>query len=152
MATRGLPAWPFTATAPDDLPTAERLLLDTARAWAAACARREPPVPVMRRLLATECAEAAAPALDALLRALAEAAPLTLGCPLCPRLVGEEPPILLAAALAQRGARREALACLLKRLPNPQAYAAMAAAIGLGTNFARAGLRFADPWVPPKPA
>jgi hypothetical protein len=149
MATRGLPAWPYTSADPDDLPAAERLLLDAARAWAAACRRGEPPVPALNRLLATERAEAAAPALDALLRALTQAAPLTLGCPLCPRLVGEEPPILLAAALAQRGARREALACLLKRLPNPLAYAAMAAAIGLGCGFRQAGLRFADPWAAP---
>ena len=146
MATRGLPAWPYTGTAPEDLPPAEHLLLDTMRAWAEACRREEPPVPAMRRLLATERAEAAAPALDALLRALAQAHPLTLGCPLCPRLVGEEPPILLAAALTGRGARREALAFLLKRLPNPQAYAAMAAAIALGCALRAAGLRFADPW------
>ena len=146
MATRGLPAWPFTSTDPEDLPAAERLLLDCARSWASACRREEPPLPAMRRILATESAEAAAPAIDALLRALAQAAPLTLGCPLCPRLVGEEPPLLLAAALSQRGARREALACLLKRMPNPQAYAAAAAAIALGCTFRAAGLRFADPW------
>jgi hypothetical protein len=149
MATRGLPAWPHTVTDPEDLPSAERLLIDAARAWAAACHRGEPPLPALRRLLATESAEAAAPALDALLRALAQAGPLTLGCPLCPRLVGEEPPLLLAAALAQRGARREALACLLNRLPNTLGYAAMAAAIGLGCGFRQAGLRFADPWAAP---
>jgi hypothetical protein len=149
MATRGLPAWPYTSAEPEALPTAEGLLLDAVRAWAAACNRGEPTLPAMRRILVTEGAEDAAPALDALLRALAQAAPLTLGCPLCPRLIGEEPPILLAAALAQRGARGEALACLLKRLPNPQAYAAMAAALGLGCGFARAGLRFADPWAAP---
>jgi hypothetical protein len=146
MATRGLPAWPYTGEAPEDLPPAERLLLDATRAWAAACRRGDPPLPAMRRLLSTESAEAAAAPLDAMLRALAQAHPLTLGCPLCPRLVGEEPPILLAAALAGRGARREALAFLLKRLPNPQAYAAMAAAIALGCALRCAGLRFADPW------
>lgn len=146
MATRGLPAWPYTGAEPEELPPAERLLLDAARAWAGACRHGEPPLPALRRLLATESAEAAAPALDALLRALAQAGPLTLGCPLCPRLVGEEPPLLLAAALAQRGARREALACLLNRLPGTLGYAAMAAAIGLGCAFRQAGLRFADPW------
>jgi hypothetical protein len=146
MATRGLPAWPFTQAEPDDLPPAERLLLDAARAWAAACARAEPTVPALRRLLATESAEAAATALDAMLRALAAPHPLTLGCPLCPRLVGEEAPLLLLAALAQRGPRREALACLLARLPGRHGYDAMAAAIGLGCAFRAAGLRFADPW------
>jgi hypothetical protein len=146
MATRGLPAWPFTAVEPEALPPAERLLLDAARAWAAACRQGEPPAPALRRLLATERAEAALPAIDALLRALARAHPLTIGCPFCPRLVGEEPPILLAAALAQRGARREALACLLHRMPGRDGYAAMAAAIGIGVAFRQAGLRFTDPW------
>jgi hypothetical protein len=152
MATRGLPTWPYSATDPDELPPAERLLLDAARAWAAACRCGEPPMPAIQRLLATESAEAAAPALDAMLRALAQAAPLTLGCPLCPRLVGEEPPMLLIAALAQRGPRREALACLLNRMPGTLGYAAMAAAIHLGCGFSQAGLRFADPWAAQKAA
>jgi hypothetical protein len=39
MATRGLPAWPYTGIAPEDLPPAERLLLDAIRAWAEACCR-----------------------------------------------------------------------------------------------------------------
>ncbi|WP_372617892.1 hypothetical protein [Falsiroseomonas sp.] len=146
MATRGLPAWPYIGADPEDLPQAERLLVDAARAWAAACRRREPTVPALRRLLSTESAETAAPALDAMLRALAEAHPLTLGCPLCPRLVGEEPPMLLIAALAQRGPRREALACLLNRMPGTLGYTAMASAIHLGCAFRQAGLRFADPW------
>ncbi len=146
MATRGLPAWPYTAAEPDSLPQAERLLLDAARAWAAACRQGAPPLLAIRNLLATENATRAAPALDALLRALAEAHPLTLGCPLCPRLVGEEPPLLLAVALAQRGERHQALACLLKRLPDRQTYAAMAAAIALGGAFRAVGLVFADPW------
>jgi hypothetical protein len=146
MATRGLPAWPYTATDPEDLPATERLLLDAARAWAAACNRGIATIPAMRRILATESAEPAAPALDALLRSLAGAGPLTLGCPLCPRLIGEEPPLLLIAALAQRGPRREALACLLNRMPGSLGYDAMAAAIGLGCAFRQAGLLFADPW------
>jgi hypothetical protein len=146
MTTRGLPTWPFATAEPESLPAAERLLLEAARAWAAACRQNAPPVLAIRNLLATENATRAAPALDALLRALAEAHPLTLGCPLCPRLVGEEPPLLLAVALAQRGERHQALACLLKRLPNRQAYAAMAAAIALGCAFRCAGLLFADPW------
>jgi hypothetical protein len=146
MATRGLRTWPYTDAEPEALPVAERLLLDAVRAWAQACRLGSAMQPAMRTILASESAEAAAPALDAFLRALAEAAPLTVGCPLCPKLVGEEPPILLAAALAQRGAKREALGCLLKRLPNPQAYAAMAAVIGVGFGFRQAGLRFGDPW------
>lgn len=146
MATRGLPAWPFTDAEAEALPGAERLLLDAARAWAAACRRGASPLHAARNLLVAGDAAPAAPALDALLRALAEAHPLALGCPLCPRLVGEEPPLLLAVALAQRGERHQALACLLKHLPNRQAYAAMAAAIALGVAFRAAGLLFADPW------
>lgn len=146
MATRGLPLWPWTDAEADALPVPERLLLDAARAWAAAARTGMPALPAMQRVLAAEDAQAAGPALDALLRALARAHPLTLGCPLCPRLVGEEPPLLLATALAQRGPRREALACLLKRLPNLEAYAAMAAAIAVGVAFRRAGLLLADPW------
>ncbi|PWS37652.1 hypothetical protein DFH01_12610 [Falsiroseomonas bella] len=146
MATRGLPAWPYTTTDPEDLPAAERLLLDSARAWAAARNQGIATVPAMRRILATESAEGAAPAMDALLRNLTSAGPLTLGCPLCPRLVGEEPPLLLFAALVQRGPRREAFACLLNRMPGRPGYDAMAAAIHLGAAFRRAGLLFADPW------
>jgi hypothetical protein len=146
MATRGLPTWPFTGAEPESLPNAERLLVDAVRAWAAEGSRGGAPHLAARRILATESAEAASAALDTLLRALARPHALTLGCPLCPRLVGEEPPILLAAALAQRGPRREALACLLSRLPNTEAYAATTAAIELGCAFRAAGLRFADPW------
>lgn len=146
MATRGMPTWPYTGTDPEELPQAERLLLDTARAWAAACNQGIATIPAMRRVLATESADAAAPIVDALLRALAQAGPLTLGCPLCPRLIGEEPPLLLIAALAQRGPRREAFACLLNRMPGKLGYDAMAAAIGLGCAFRQAGLLFGDPW------
>jgi len=149
MTTRGLPLWPWTGAEPDALPPTERLLIDAVRLWAAEARHGRPPLPALRRLLATEGAEQAAAPIAALLRALAHAHPLTVGCPLCPRLVGEEPPLLLAAALAQRGPRREALACLLSRLPAADAYAAMAAAIGLGCAFAQAGLRFADPWACP---
>lgn len=146
MATRGLPAWPYTDAVPEDLPPPERLLLDATRAWVAACHRGDPPGPASRRLLVTERAEPATAPLDALLRVLAEAAPLAIGCEFCPRLVGDEPAILLASALAQRGPRREALACLLKRLPGPQAQAATKAATDIGSAFRAAGLRFNDPW------
>ena len=145
MATRGLRAWPYVGAEVDALPGAERLLIDTSRVWAAEARAGRPPVPAMRRLLASESAEAAAGPLDALLRALA-GRPLTLGCPLCPLLVGEEPPLLLAVGLAQRGPRREALACLLSRMPNAEAYAAMGAAIAAGCAFRRAGVVFGDPW------
>ena len=146
MATRGLPAWPYTDAEAEALPAPERLLIDTARSWAAEARAGHPPLPAMRRLLACESAQAAAAPLDALLQALATAHPITLGCPLCPRLVGEEPPLLLAVGLAQHGPRREALACLLSRMPNAEAYAATA--IATGCAFRAAGLMFGDPWRP----
>ncbi|MGK7870085.1 hypothetical protein [Falsiroseomonas sp. E2-1-a20] len=145
MATTGLPNWPWSNAEADALPPAERLAIDATRAWAAAARRGEPALLALRHLLSTEDAGAAAEPLDALLRTLAQH-PLTVGCPLCPRLVGEEPALLLAMACAQRGPRREALAFLLRRLPPPQAYAATAAAIAFGCAFRRAGLRLGDPW------
>jgi hypothetical protein len=145
MATTGLPHWPWSGADSAGLPAPERLLIDAARAWARAACLGEPALPALRRLLATEDATAAAEPLDQLLRALAQH-PLTIGCPLCPRLVGEEPALLLTVACAQRGPRREALACLLRRLPPWDAYAATGAAIGLGCAFRKAGLRFGDPW------
>ena len=42
MATRGLPAWPWTSEAADGLPEAERLLLDGARLWCAAVREGRP--------------------------------------------------------------------------------------------------------------
>ncbi|MGG5890762.1 hypothetical protein ACLF3G_27065 [Falsiroseomonas sp. HC035] len=145
MATTGLPNWPWSNAEADALPPAERLAIDATRAWAAAERRGESTLLALRRLLSTEDAVAAAEPLDALLRTLAQH-PLTVGCPLCPRLVGEEPALLLAIACAQRGPRREALAFLLRRLPPAQAYAATAAAIAFGCAFRRAGLRLRDPW------
>lgn len=145
MATSGLPDWPWTGAEADALPVAERLLIDATRIWAAAVRQGQPALLAVRRLLATEDALAAAEPLDTLLRVLAQH-PLTLGCPLCPHLVGEEPALLLAIACAQRGPRREVLACLLRRLPLHQANAATAASIALGCAFRRAGLKLADPW------
>jgi hypothetical protein len=145
MATTGLPNWPWTNAEADAPPPAERLAIDATRAWAAAARRGEPTLLALRRLLATEDAGIAAEPLDALLRTLAQHR-LTVGCPLCPRLVGEEPALLLSIACAQRGPRREALAFLMRRLPPQQAYAATAAAIALGCALRRAGLRLGDPW------
>lgn len=158
MTTRGLPSWPWTGAEADDLPPPERLVLDAARAWAAAASRGEPPLAPVRHIMATEDATSAAGPLDALLRALANAHPLTLGCPLCPRVVGEEPAILLACSLAQRGPRREALAALMHRLPPMSAYAAMSAAIAFGIELRRAGLLLDHPMrvapcrPPPRPS
>ena len=141
MTTSGLPDWPWTHAEADTLPQAERLLLDTLRAWHAAARAGLPPQPAARLVLATEDAAAAAPPLDALLRA----APVAAGCPLCPRVAAPEAGLLLACALAQRGARSEALAALLRLLPLRAAYAAMPAAMHLGCALRRAGLLLRHP-------
>lgn len=137
MSTRGLPEWPWTDAETDGLPAAERLLLDAIRAWRAA----EAPLPALRLLLAAEDAVLAALPLDALLRS----APIRACAPLCPRVNPEEAALMLACALAQRGARSEALAALLRLLPLQAAYAAMPAAIHLGAALRAAGLLMRHP-------
>lgn len=137
MSTSGLPDWPWAGTPADDLPAAERLLLDAVRAWR----HGTPSLHAAGMVLAAEDAGAAAAPLDSLLRA----APVRACCPLCPRVAPEEAALILACALAQRGARSEALAALLRLLPLRRAYAAMPAAIHLGCAFRRAGLLLRHP-------
>jgi hypothetical protein len=137
MSTSGLPDWPWAGTPADDLPAAERLLLDAVRAWH----RGTPPLHAAAMILATEDATASAAPLDSLLRA----APIQAGCPLCPAVASQEAALILACALAQRGARSEALAALLRLFPLRTAYAAMPAAIHLGCAFRRAGLLLRHP-------
>jgi hypothetical protein len=137
MSTSGLPDWPWVGTAADDLSVAERLLLDAVRAWH----RGTPPLPATLIILAAEDAMAAAGPLDTLLRT-AQIAP---ACMLCPNVAPQEAALLLACALAQRGARSEALAALLRLLPLRAAYAAMPAAIHLGCALRRAGLLMRHP-------
>jgi hypothetical protein len=145
MATHGLPAWPWADTPAEALPAAEALLLEGLRAWAEAARQGHPPLPALRLpLIAEDAAEAIAP-LDALLRAFAAAGPPAACCPLCPRVAPAEAMLLLSCALVQRGARREALALLLRQLPPGAAYAAMPAAIHLGIALARAGLLLRNP-------
>ena len=146
MATRGLRHWPYTQACPEDLPAPELTLLDAIRAWEQARRRGDAPLNRARLVLETEGAAAAAPALDGLLGALSGRSAARIGCVLCPRLTEDEALLLTAVALAQRQARGEALAMLLRQLSAPSAYAAMAAAITLGCHFRAAGLRFADPW------
>ncbi len=145
MATTGLPHWPWQHAEADALPTTERLILDAARAWAAAAHQGRPRPAALRQILATENAEAATEALAGVLTPLAQR-PLTLGCPLCPRVIGAEPGLLLALACAQRHRRREALALLLRQAAPREAYAAMAAAVALGAHLRAAGLLFQEPW------
>jgi len=141
MATHGLPDWPWAGTSTDDLPLAERLVLDTIRAWHVAAHAGQAPLSAMSLILATEDATTAAPPLDALLRA----APIEAGCRLCPTVAPQEAALLLACALAQRGARSEALAALLRLLPLRAAYAAMPPAIRLGWALRRSGLLLRHP-------
>ncbi|MBX6744446.1 MAG: hypothetical protein IRY87_20640 [Acetobacteraceae bacterium] len=145
MATRGLPAWPWSDAEVDDLPAAERLLLDGMRLWAAAADADQPPLPALRPPFAAEDASAAIAPLDALLRGIAAAGPLALCCPLCPHVAEEEALLLLSCALTQRGARREALSLFLRWLPPGSAYAAMPPAIHLGIALREAGLLLRNP-------
>jgi hypothetical protein len=141
MGTHGLPDWPWAGTPTDELPQAERLLLDTMRAWHGAARAGQAPLPAMNLVLATEDATTAGPPLHALLCT----APIEAGCRLCPKVAPQEAALLLACALAQRGARSEALAALLRLLPLPAAYAAMPPAIHLGCALRRAGLLLRHP-------
>jgi hypothetical protein len=143
MATHGLPTWPWAKAPTDDLPPAERLLLDGIRLWAAAAGAGRPALPALRLPCIAEDAAAAIAPLDALSRALAGT--MAPACPLCPRVMPAEAVVLLGCALAQRGARREALALLLRHLPPMPAYAAMAAAIQLGLAFGQSGLLLRNP-------
>lgn len=121
----------------DDLPEAEALLLDALRAAAHA------PVPrhAAGMVLATRGASAAAPAIAALATGMAVWRPS-----LCPAIGPEEATLVAAVALAQRGARREALALLCRSVPPLEAYRAMSQAIAIGTAFRMAGLALGCPW------
>ncbi|WP_198369249.1 hypothetical protein [Roseomonas rosulenta] len=141
MATHGLPDWPWAGTPTDDLPPAERLLLETIRVWYGAARAGRAPLPAMSLILATEEAAAAGPPLDAMLRA----APIEACCRLCPKVAPQEAALLLACALAQRGARSEALAALLRLLPLRDAYAAMPPAIRLGCALRHSGVLLRHP-------
>lgn len=143
MATHGLPAWPWTRHPVAELPAAERLLLDAARAWAQAARLGHPPSPALQRLLVTEDAASAAVPLDALLRLTGTEG---VGCAFCAQATEAEAWLLLSCALVQHGAKAEALAQFLRRLPLPNAYRAMPPALGLGVMFRRAGLVFARPF------
>lgn len=143
MATHGLPTWPWTDVEIESLPPPEALLLEAMRRWAWAARRGMAPAQACRPPLVTEDAGDATWPLDGLLRAKEE--PFAIGLPLEPRLQGEEPALLLALSLSQRGPRREALAAFLRLLPTPRAYAAMSHALVVGQVFRRAGLLLTQP-------
>jgi hypothetical protein len=145
MATRGLPAWPWTREPADDLPEPERLLLEGCRLWAAAARDgRATRLALCPPFIAEDAADAVGP-LDALLRQAATLKPIAFGCPLCPRVTEDEATLLMGCALTQRGARREALALFLRWLPPGGAHAAMPAAIHLGAALRAAGLVLRNP-------
>ncbi|MXP65787.1 hypothetical protein E0493_20765 [Roseomonas sp. M0104] len=143
MATHGLPTWPWQAAPIDTLPPAEALLVEGMRLWGEAARLGHPALPAARLPLVTEEVGAAAPALDAVLRAGGDR--FALSGPLAPRLGGDEPALLLAFSLAQRGPRREALAAFLRLLPPAPAYGATGAALSLACIFRRAGLLLTNP-------
>ncbi len=144
MATHGLPTWPWTDADTEDLPAAEALLLEAMRRWNDAARRGEPPLPAARWPLITADAASAAVPLDAVLRG-GGSRRFVVGGLAGTRLTGQEPALLLAFALAQRGPRREALAAFLRLLPAGDAQAAMGHAVLLGALLRRAGLLLAHP-------
>ncbi|HEY8613915.1 MAG TPA: hypothetical protein VIL69_21860 [Roseomonas sp.] len=143
MATRGLPTWPWNGAAPEDLPPAEAVLLDAIRAWVEATRNGSAPLAALRLPLVTEAIGDAAPALDAVLRALA--CPGSMGCRLCPRITPVEGTLLMGLGLAQRAPRREALAAFLQLAPPAAAYAAIGPALAVGLMLRRSGLLLAHP-------
>jgi hypothetical protein len=145
MATHGLPTWPWADTTIDNLPPPEALLLEAMRRWACAARSGTPPMRACQPPLVAEDVGEAAWALDAALRARTQQI-FAIAGPLHPRLMGDEPALLLAFSLAQRGPRREALAALLRLMPPGNAYEALGHAISLGMAFRRAGLLLANPW------
>lgn len=142
MAAHGMPDWPWKGLEADALPSAERLLIDGFRRWRQAAVQGHPPLPALRFLLAAEGAEGIAPALDALLRLAPHA---DIACPLCPCVTRDEAALLMLCALAQRGARSEALAAALRLLPLRAAYAAMPAVIMAGVELRCLGLLLRHP-------
>jgi hypothetical protein len=143
MATRGLPTWPWTGAAPEDLPAAEAVVLDATRGWVEATRAGTAPLVALRLPLATEGIAETAIALDAILHALA--CPGAMGCRLCPRLTPAEGTLLMGLGLAQRATRREALAAFLQLAPPAAAYAALGPALATGLVMRRAGLLLAHP-------
>lgn len=140
MATRGLPAWPLIGQATDTLPEAERLMLDAARAWAAAGPAG--PLGEAALVLAAGGVEGVALPLDAALRALPG---LCLSWPLCPRVAQGEATLLMAVAMAQAGRRGVALALLQTLAPPASACRAVAELAVLGCVLRRGGLVLAPP-------
>ena len=123
MSTRGMPfPQPQADTRPDDLPEADRLLLDAARAWGGPGPGGA--VAQAALVLAAEGMERLAPVLDAALDPLVG---LRLACPLCPRLTAEEATWLCALRLARApGPNRGVALALLQALAPPlPAYHAM---------------------------
>jgi hypothetical protein len=139
MATRGLPAWPLSGTQADDLPEAERLLLDAVRRWFAGG-----PAGPMREatiVLAAVGLEGAALLLDGVLRALPSlCAQPELASTVAPR----EAAFLLALAEAQRGRRHTALALLQGLAPPHSAHAAWPALGRLAGALWGGGCRLAE--------
>ncbi|MBC9205953.1 hypothetical protein IBL26_03820 [Roseomonas aerophila] len=144
MATHGLPTWPWTDAEIESLPPPEALLLEAMRRWSCAARRGTLPMPATQPPLIAEDVGDTAYLLDGVLRARGEHR-FAIACPLHARLTGEEPALLLAFSLAQRGPRREALAAFLRLMPPGPAYAAMSYAISIGISFRRAGLILSNP-------
>jgi hypothetical protein len=145
MATRGSPLWPWLDQPADDLPPAERLLLDAARLWQQEAQAGRPPTPTLRMLLASADAGSALEPLEAILR-LMPWGDQPFACLLCPAIHPVEGGFLLAAALAQRGAARESLVIWLRWMPLLGACQALTHGVRLSAALRDAGLALREPW------
>lgn len=146
MATHGLPAWPWTATAADDLPPPEALLLEAMRRWDAAARQGRPTRAMIALPFVAEDLGEAVPVFDEVMRRVGAARPLAVAPEGTRHLTPEEAALLLACAQAQRGSRPQALAAFCRFLGPLAAYAAMGPALRLGTVMRRAGW-----WLTPLP-
>lgn len=146
MATHGLPSPSPTATTAEDLPDAERLLLDALRRWA----QPGPAGPLGEMVLALAPAgvEGVALLLDAACRALPGLCARPL---LCPGLAQEEAALLLALGAAQRGQRGLALALMQALAPPLAAHRAYPALETAARALSAGGLRLAAGGQPSSP-
>lgn len=139
MATHGLPTWPWTDTATEDLPPPEALVLEGMRRWARAVRNDQAPQPTMTPPFVAEDVPEASVILDNLLRVANNERCLSIAEETHPTLEGDEAALVLACALAQRGSRPQALAAFCRLLPPLSAYAALGHAVLLGSRLRRAG-------------
>jgi hypothetical protein len=148
------------------LDRAECVLLLAVRWWVADFRFRADPLPRLREAMTTAGAHDAAFAVDHLMTVIVRSVrrPMTIHCPRCPGLSGDEKEVLNAASLVQAGNTQMAERALrVALLSAPGAEFALGPLQGLAELFTRARLflrlrrlpdvrrdplRRVDPWIP----